>query len=460
MEGAVFQGSKQDLDRSRIGRMSLATVAITSLLLALAGCDTSIEEPAWGDITIVASESPPGTYHLSHPDAATDLEGGVHVVWSNSLGSRAGIWGCRYDPSLGWGEPVQIANTCPVSFRGPRVAAGPNGSALAVWSEYDGSTLSVWASCFHLPTGWTCPELLQTDDAYSGGTACIGMDESGRGLAVWYQKRDIRYEVWAKPYDPDTGWGEPTRVHGNEGEDSFHPHLAMDAEGKALAVWMTGDVQNQDFDVCGTFYDPSSGWGHAQRIEDGPATSYLPRASLSTGGHAVVAWFGRSEVVSLVWARTYGPSDGWSEIRQLSTPSSQGAFNPVSAIGQSGDALVAWSETSVGILAARHSPIGGFSECSVFAAEPLECAVCPDLVMAADGVVTLAWKQDDGLWVSQWERHSGWGALQQLDSAHGGLTCYPRVVADGTGNVTVVWKGGGGGNYDIRARQLRRSGWN
>ena len=64
-----------------------------------------------------------------------------------------------------WGEPllIEISNAGGAIL--PQVAMDPNGNAVAVWRQSDGTRTNIWANRFTPSAGWGVAEQIETDNA-------------------------------------------------------------------------------------------------------------------------------------------------------------------------------------------------------------------------------------------------------------------------------------------------------
>jgi len=82
----------------------------------------------------------------------------------------------------------------------PKIAIDANGNAVAVWSQYDGTRLNIWANRYVAGTGWGTAALIETDNAGAAVLPRVAMDANGNAIAVWVQFDGTRNNVWANRY--------------------------------------------------------------------------------------------------------------------------------------------------------------------------------------------------------------------------------------------------------------------
>ncbi len=155
------------------------------------------------------------------------------------------IGATRYVVGTGWTPPVMI-DTSNTEIDEAQVAVDPAGNALAVWIE-GGVTKEIWANRFTVGNGWGTAQRLAVATASTEGLQ-IAMDRAGNAIAVWTQYVpgvNDSTEIMALRYVAGAGWGTALSID-NETDDVVDPHLAFDASGNAVVVWLSydGNVNN------------------------------------------------------------------------------------------------------------------------------------------------------------------------------------------------------------------------
>ncbi len=125
------------------------------------------------------------------------------------------------------------------------------------------------------------PEALTTDgrDLYGVELA----EASGAVWAVWAEKRDGDWDLFARPRSGDA-WGEEQRLTEAEGTD-FHHALASDGE-KLYLVWQS--FRDGQGEIYLKIHDGEA-WGAAKRVSNEPANDWEPHVA-ARAGQAAVVW--------------------------------------------------------------------------------------------------------------------------------------------------------------------------
>jgi hypothetical protein len=135
----------------------------------------------------------------SRPQVAMDLDGNAVAVWSQFDGTNDDIWSNRYTPSGGWGvEAERIERNDPGEARRPKIAMDPDGgSAVVVWSQPDDVHISVWSNRYTPSLGWGTAELIEFNNVSRARELEVAMGPNGEAVAVWSQRVGGRDDIWS-----------------------------------------------------------------------------------------------------------------------------------------------------------------------------------------------------------------------------------------------------------------------
>ena len=240
----------------------------------------------WGTAVLIETED---AGSAESPQIAIDANGNALAVWSQSDGTRYNIWSNRYEAGTGWGTAVLIeADDVDQAFN-PQIAIDANGNALAVWSQSDGTRYNIWSNRYEAGTGWGMPELIETDNAANALIPQIAIDANGNALAVWRQNDGIRWNIWSNRYEAGTGWGAAVLIETDNAGDADRPQIAIDANGNALAVWIQSDGARNN--ILSNRYVAGTGWGAPELIEtDNAGGADRPQIAIDAYGRALAVW--------------------------------------------------------------------------------------------------------------------------------------------------------------------------
>ena len=225
------------------------------------------------------------------PTIAIDAAGNVLAAWRQlDVGKNVRRVHVRHNVAGGWKNVVLVsdpASTVNVDIDGPEIAAGPEGVAAVTWRRADGivqlntstgfttkpwqgielvansgsrnqvvvdgagNTTVVYVAVLgskltfnsfrKLPSGG---QTLSIDIAPQFGiNLALGTDAAGRAIAVWSQGQNGGLlSTVASRLDPATGqWSIPELIEQEDKGGADRVALAVNSEGRALAVWQQQD---------------------------------------------------------------------------------------------------------------------------------------------------------------------------------------------------------------------------
>lgn len=195
----------------------------------------------WGTATLIETDN---SGDATNAKVAMDASGNAVAVWTQSDGTRNNIWSNRYTGSMeSWGTATLIEADNTESAYSPQIAMDSSGNAVAVWHQDDGTRENIWSNRYTAATGiWGTATLIETGTTGSASNPQIAMDASGNAVAIWLRNDGIRNNVWSNSCTASTGlWGTATLIETDNSGSASNAHVAMDATGKALAVWQQYD---------------------------------------------------------------------------------------------------------------------------------------------------------------------------------------------------------------------------
>jgi hypothetical protein len=262
---------------------------------------------------------------LGRPAMAVDVEGRVHLLWSEipeDGTSESALYYTRQFQDR-WSPPAMVLQSPEGKAEEPTlVAAGDRLHAL--WSGgWSGEIYYSWAYVgdAYAPDGWSEPRALPMAGA-TGSSPNLLVDAHGtlhvvyavplnEGRGITYVRSDDGGETWSEPqvvFDAEAaGWAM-----------ADHPTLAMDPAGTLHVAWVRGS-QDGPFPPEGIFYarstDGGGTWSEQMVMAEGAYD--WPRIAAPLPGQAHLLW---SEVTGKGgwthrWSADYGAS--WSTQEQV-----------------------------------------------------------------------------------------------------------------------------------------------
>jgi hypothetical protein len=322
----------------------------------------------------------------------------------------------------------------------PEVALDGQGNALALWAQRNAQGLwHVYSSRYTAGATWAPAQDIDANAVGSAGRLSLGMNATGRAVALWELQTGTEVDLSAAEYLPGTGWSTPQPVEARP-ERVSHPQVAVDSQGRGLAVWRQSD--GIDESLWAAHHVPGQGWGTPQLLETEPGAISAPSLVADASGTALVAWLQPGAAGTRVLVSRHTPGGGWSAPAQLAA-SAEGP-TVAAGLGADGSALVLFRvlETAGGstrhrLSASRWEPATGWMAPVLVPAA--SGSVEEDFAVAVDfqGTALAAWTQVDGaptLYTSRFTPGGGWATFQKaLDSAS-----RPAVAVDAGGNFHLV----------------------
>ena len=383
------------------------------------------------------------------PRLAADASGTAIAVWAQDDGSFSSIWASRHVVGQGW-EAAKLIEANPGDARGPWVAMDGGGNAIVVWSQYDGTYLSLWANRYVAGKGWGTAVLIETNPA-DADFARVAMDGSGNAMALWCQSDGVAVSIWANHYVVGQGWGTATILETSPGEAS-ETWIAMDSTGNAMAVWRQSD--GVDLSIWANRYVAGKGWEKPTLIEDSPGFASFPHVVLDSHGNALVVWYqGPDNGSRNIWASRYDLTQGWGKpiLLEHNPGNAQG---PDVAIDQQGRAMAVWRQfdgSAISIWASRYVPGEGW-EPPIPIEENAGEGVRPAVAMDARGNAVAVWLQFDGaydsVWANRYQVGEGWAKPTLIESQAGDARL-PKVEIGNNGEALAVWSQDDGEHINI-----------
>jgi hypothetical protein len=227
-------------------------------------------------------------------------------------------------------------------------------------------------------------------------------------------------------------WNSPVTIS-DLGVDASDPHVGLDANGNAVAIWLEGGLAKAS-------NLPSGGsWSTPVTISNSGASSL--RLVVDPNGNATAIWL-EAGVVKAV-SQPFGGS--WSAETILSGTGT--ATSPNLAVDTSGDVVAVWVQTSTGVSIQSATKVFGGSWPLVVdtISGTTTYSSSPFVSIGANGTVVAVWHSVSGvsdLINSASKTISGgvWGT--PLSFFQGTATFshnYPKVIVDASGNAHAVW---------------------
>lgn len=247
----------------------------------------------WGTASQIGSGN---TNSVSvNPQVAIDGSGNGFVVWSQYNGGVLNIWGNRYAAGTSWGTAALISDNVNISTN-PQIAADANGNAIAVWEQVNyttGGNSDIWSNRYATGTGWGAAAKMQTNNAtHQAYEPQIAFDLAGNAITTWQQSELNTVNIYANRYVAGIGWGTDTLIESDNAGAASNAQIGMDSSGNAIVVWQQNDA-NLFREIYSNRYVVGTGWGIAALVEPSnkrTGQANLPQIAVNANGKALAVW--------------------------------------------------------------------------------------------------------------------------------------------------------------------------
>jgi len=416
---------------------------------------------AWGTATLVEYIAPTAS---GPPAIAADGAGNFMAVWSQHDGTTYSLWANRYVAATdSWGgTPVVIENDNSGRADSPQVAMDAGGNAIAVWQQSDGVRTNIMANRYDAATGlWgATAQLLETDNAGDAQYPQVAVDGNGNAMAVWEQFDGAHLNIRGNRYDVATkSWGAAQRIDTNAAGDADYTQVVMLGNGNALAIWEQFD--GTIYHVWACRYTVANGSWDAPRAVETEANHAIAPRIVKDGGNAAAIWMqGSVEIWNIMANRYDAATDSWGTPQLVETDNTNSAYTPQLAMDSSGNGLAVWEQsdgTRDNIWANKYTS-GVWGTAQLIESDNSGGAFDPLIVMDNSGNAIVVWYQSDGIRYNAWANKYAlgtWGIPQLIETNNAGPASDTRLAMDGNGNVMAVWRQDNGSKYDIWANRYR-----
>lgn len=301
----------------------------------------------------------------SDPQVAIDAAGRAIAVWSqldSPSTATTSLWGSRFLPASGWSTPQLLENNAGAVDGIYLAVDRSSGRAVVAWRQLT-TSYDLWAKPFDPATGWGATTSLESGSGIVG-TGSVGLDSSGNAIAVWSQVGpNTRYSIYASRF-ASGGWSAPALLETTEvvGTQDTDPKVAVLPSGAAVAVWMRSTGSSAS--LWSNAYSTSGSWGTAAEVvADAGSTQWIGLFDLRVdgSGNGMLAWGQLDTNNNAIWTKRY-VSGAWQGSAQVAAPTvSTGLVStPVLAMNFAGTALVSWGIQDGTLFASLASAGGSF----------------------------------------------------------------------------------------------------
>lgn len=288
---------------------------------------------AWQTPVQLAETNDPG-----RPQVAFDAQGDALATWTTYSGHDA-IEVSELPSGGSWQTPTQISGSGEEAA-GAQLAINAGGDAIVAWTTWNGSSNHVVAA--ELPAGGTWQTPAQISNAGSEDVnPQVAIDEQGDVVAVWEHNNGGQQVVQAAQMPAGGAWQSTASQLSESGEPAYGPQLASNAQGDAVVVWERWDGngyvdQAAQLPAGGSWQTPVTFFSESD--VDGVA----PHVAINARGDEVAVWMrwnGSSEIAE---ASELVAGGTWQTPVELA-PGLEESENPRVEMTANGDAVAVWT---------------------------------------------------------------------------------------------------------------------
>ncbi|MGH4007808.1 MAG: hypothetical protein ACRDTH_06545 [Pseudonocardiaceae bacterium] len=333
----------------------------------------------------------------------------------------------------------------------PQVAVDARGTAVAVWSRFNGTRYIVQGALRPAGGAWQAPIALSAA-SQEAAMPQVAVDARGTAVAVWRTFNGTRYLVQGAVRPAGGAWQAPITVSG-PGQDAVDPQVAVNAQGSAVAVWRTF---NGTHNVVQGAMRPADGSWQAPITLSAPGQDAVdPQVAVNAQGSAVAVWSRSNGTHDIVQGAVRPAGEAWQAPTDLSA-AGQDAGNPQVAVNAQGTTVAVWSRSN-----GTHDIVQGAVRLARRAWQaPInlsaagQSAVDPQVAIDAQGTAVAVWQRSNGTHdIVQGAVHPAswvWSTPITL-SAAGQHAQMPQVAIDAQGNAVAVWRRFNGTHYIVQS---------
>jgi hypothetical protein len=168
--------------------------------------------------------------------------------------------------------------------------------------------------------------LLAQDNEWGAFDHHQATDARGHTLAVWEQFDGQRYNIWANRKALGQSWGVAQLIEADNAGSAYNPHVAIDSQGNAVAVWQQFDGQHSR--IAANRMAAGTGWGDAALVANSNVYASAPHIANDGQGHLFVLWQVQGAKDTTVHAKRYIAGAGWASELLVKTAASDTSYPP------------------------------------------------------------------------------------------------------------------------------------
>jgi hypothetical protein len=376
------------------------------------------------------------------------------LVWSAFNGSNYVVQTSTSKIGGQWSQPFKLSYIGQNAFFA-KVATDYNNNTIALWSRSNGTNFVIQADYKLTHQDWQAPVSIsgsspQTEDATRPQ---IVIDLNGNATAIWQKYNGTTHVIQAASKPAGENWSKPTNLTEPNAHNygSFDPQLDVDGAGNVTAIWTNAFYMTQ------TSIQPFNGvWSPPLSISTPGQKVSSPHIAVNSNGNAAAIWVGNDGNNAIIQSAHRLSNGEWSLPSTLSL-SGQDADAPQITIDPQGNIAAIWqrSDGTNTIVQASIQLAGGNWLTPVDLSDAFQDASEAQIKADPSSNILAVWKKSDGtnfiIQVSTSSFNSSYWTSPISLSDTGQDAVSPQIAVNNAGDSVVVWQRGNGAINTIQA---------
>ena len=293
----------------------------------------------WGS---AANLMPAAGTGVRSAQVGVDSDGNAIAVWVQQLGGFTVVRASRHATGGTWTTPLTISPPGESAAEGVELAVDAAGNAVAVWVALQGGVptirearftelTSIWSGATGIGPAGRSPYAVHLALNEAGTVAFVAFRGfNGTNDVVRAARLDAVSGVWHAPVDVSL-----------PGRDVFDLDIAVDEQGRAIAVWSRFDGTHRTIQTARY----TGAWGPPGDRTSGVDTGEA-RVDTDAAGNAIAAWTAQEGSIHRVQSSAYRLATGaWTPATNVSTIEGD-ASAPRLRLPADGAAVLVWQSES------------------------------------------------------------------------------------------------------------------
>jgi len=256
----------------------------------------------WTPASVLTTGLVGGAGSFGNVRSAMDAHGHALVVWVQFDTSIFNVWGVPVSGGVATGTPVLIETDNAASASSLQLAMNASGTAVAVWQQSFTPGFKVWANRYTPAGGWGAAAVIITDTTpYISLPASpkVVVDDLGNAVAGWTQSTGSSSRLFVDRQPAGGGWDVPAEIR--SGAYTFD--FSMNGAGELFGSWVQGSAFFASASPVGTPVNSPLSWTNLSALAPTPISQ--PRITVDAQGRALAVWMQADGGHNTVYASRY-----------------------------------------------------------------------------------------------------------------------------------------------------------